>query len=366
MNAGRTPRRVALLLMSVNCVVFALTGCETTQPTIQQAAQERWSMTRADVQARLAADQLAAGNVEAAAAALSEAQRLDQAPQQHAALQARICLAQGDVAAAEQVLAGVPAARANSGEIAYLRGIVYEQKQQWTAATTAYDQALAAQPTEVAYLVAAVQARLQQGATTEARAVLEQHEATLGWTNAYAAVLAECAEQSGDWVRAASAWQRVCSAAPESSDLRLRQATAWVRAARYAEATPLLTDLAEHGDDAVRQRARLLLAECALADGRPATARDLLKQVLRRDPKNAPTLRMLARALWQVGDQRGALAVARQALAAGPQEVENLALVVVLAHRVGDTRLAKQTFAELNRRAPDDPLVRQLQQRLGA
>lgn len=362
MSARRPLRRAVLLLVGVS----ALNGCQTTRPTNQQAAEERWSMTRADVKARLAADQLAAGNVEAAAAALGEAERLDQTPRQHVALQARICLAQGDVAAAEQVLASVPATQASAGEIAYLRGIVNEQKQQWTAATAAYDQALAAQPGEVAYLVAAVQARLQQGATAEARSLLKQHEATLGWTNAYSAVLAECAEQGDDWATAASAWQRVCSATPENDDLRLRQATAWFRAERYDEATTLLTDLAEHGDEATRQRARLLLAECALAHGQPATARDLLKQVLRHDAKSAPTLRMLARALWMLNDQRGALSVARQALAASPQDVESLALVTVLARRVGDTRLADQTFAELTRRAPNDPLVKQLQQRLGA
>lgn len=156
---------LAIRLAVLAAAAVAWHGCQT--PGVQQQSREeatqRWRIARSSVKAQLAADQMEMGRVEDAAAELDEALRLDPNNADLSLMQARVFLARGDNAAALETLENLERDHGPSAEAHYLIGIVCQQRLQWPAAEEYFLSALEQSPSEVAYLSAAVQARLQAG-----------------------------------------------------------------------------------------------------------------------------------------------------------------------------------------------------------
>ncbi len=336
-------------------------GCASPQPQRRQEAEQRWSAARARVKVKLAADQLAAGNLVAAESEVAEAQRLDPANAELVPLQARLWLAEGQVTRAEELLARTELDGPAQAEIEYLRGVALQQQQRWDDALAAFLRAAAIDPNEIAYVTAAVQARLQLSQPDEALGYLTTAASRLAWTPAYQAALAETHEQLGDWSAAAAAWQQVARGTSADADIRERLAGALYRAGRFNEAIPLLTPLLDESDDDSANRLRLMLAECLLADGQTARACEQAQVVVGRERDNVQALRLLARAHAAAGDFERALRIAQQALAASARDVRTLELVAALASRTQNGPLAESTARRLLEIDPDNAVARHVQ-----
>ena len=337
-----------------------LAGCATTQPTAREEATERWNLARAEVKAKLAADRLACGQVAAAAGELAEADRLVPDDPRRVPLRARIWLAEGRVAEAADLLERTTLEGSRQAEVAYLLGIARQQQERWTDAFVAYARAADLDPTEVGYVVAAVQTALQLGDGTGALTLLEQAAPRFAWTNAYQAALAECHEQSGNWGAAVAAWQRVACREAERASVQGRLAEALFRAERYQDAVPILRTLLESPDETVGTHWRLLLAECHLALGQAGRARAQGRLVLQAEPTNPRAWRLVSRSLGDEGDFVGALRAARQALDAADDaagETCSLELVAALAWRTGDHALARHCSERLRQREPNNAVA---------
>jgi len=331
---------------------LAFSGCASTQSQARQEATERWNQVRAQVKAKLASDQLAAGHIEDAATELAAAFRLDPANPELRTLQARICLAQGDLPAAERLLKGARAEDKPRAEIDYLLGVIQEQRLHLSAALEHFLRAADEEPHEVAYVVASVQVMLQLGQVEEARALLESRQPELGWTSAYHAALAECCEQLDDWAGAASAWQKVAGA-NDDPGIRERLAMALYRAGRGAEAIPQLAQLLDEPETQASVPLRLALAECLLENRQPGTAHDQLRLVLREHPRNVTALRLLARAFAQQQQFDRARQTAEQALQLAPDDPQTLELAAALAFRTGDKTRARLLAEQILQSFPD-------------
>jgi tetratricopeptide (TPR) repeat protein len=344
----------ALKVASWAIVFGCLAGCEGPQPRACTDATRRWSAARAQLKAKLAGDQFVAGNVEAAAAELAEALRLDPGNTDLVLLQARIWLAEGKLAAAEELLvreaadpspprppAGGPA------EIDYWLGVVRQQQQRWPEALESFQRAVENDGEEVAYVVAVAQAYLQLGRASDALEFLRGQADKFAWTNAYQAVLAECYEQARDWASAASAWRRVVCGESAAAGLRQRLALSLFRAGQYAEAASTLTELLAEGQSDSADVLRLTLAECQLALGRTAAARASVETVLQAQPDDVRALRLLARCHAVVGEYGAALRVAERALGVDAHAVATLELAAALAWRSGDRALAARRTGQL-------------------
>lgn len=360
MNAAR---RQPGCWLAAPLVALLLPACQMPPSQAREDANRRWNAARAQVKVKLAADQFSVGNVPAAAGELREAQRLDPANPALAPLQARIWLAEGNVTAAAELLEQTRRTGKPQAEIEYLLGVVRQQQQQWEAALEAYDRAVELDPAEIAYLLAATQARLQLGQTREALNHLQAAEPRFGWTSAYQAALAECCEQTGDWSAAVSAWQRAAAVPDAAPALRERLAVALYRAGRYTEAVPLLRELLDEGADEADVW-RLTLIRCYLATGQPAAARSHIELLLRQRPDDVRTLRLLAHSLAAGGELGSALRTAQRALAANAQDRETLELVAALAWKAGDRELAGGTASRLLQADPGNVVARHLLARL--
>lgn len=340
---------IRLCIVALVCsVMWCSTGCSHKHQTARAAAAERWTVMRARVKAKLAADQLQAGFVEEAAKELADALRLSPDDPELLLMQARVSLAQGNHAAAARLLESLPPDAVSRGEVRYLLGIIAQQRMDWDAARIAFDEAAALEPTEAAYALAGVQVRLQQGAPEAALAQLARIEDAFGWTPSFHATKAECLEQLGRWAEASQAWRRVF-AAESSPYARLRLAHALVRVQHWQEAVELF-EVCLRTDESVTTR--LALAECYLCLNQPRTARDELATILRTEPNNPVALRRLAWTLALLEDFPRALQTARRLARLRPNDLGTLELTAVLAFRAGEYRLARELASHLETNFP--------------
>jgi len=338
-------------------LALSLTGCQSPQQQANQEATQRWNQARAQLKAKLAYDQFAAGNVKAAAGELAEARRLDPANMYWTPLQARIWLAEGNTAAAADLLERTQLDGPAQAEVEYLRGIVYQQQQRWEDAVAAFKSAAELDQSDVSYVVAAVQVWLQLGQPRQALQCLEACAANFAWTNAYQAALAEALELAGDWSGAASAWRRVLQAADGDAGISERLAEALCRAGRHGEAIPVLQQLLKGQQAQQSTSVRLRLAEALLAVNQPEAARGHAQTVLQSDPNQVSALLLLAQAWAAAGDTGAALRTADRALQIQPQDVRVQELMAALEWNAGQESSARNRARRLRNIDPANPVA---------
>jgi tetratricopeptide (TPR) repeat protein len=352
--------RGCLQVQGIALTLLVLAGCQATHQQAKQQATGRWNTVRAQVKARLAADQLDAGNVADAAGELAEASRLDPTLTKLVPLQARVHLAEGETHKAQQILENATLEGPARAEAEYLLGIAWQHRQRWDVALEHFTRANRQDPDEIAYFVAVVQARLQLGQTEQALDHLRSGQEKFGWTGAYQAAWAECHEQLGDWDAAAAAWSRVLGTNATDPGIRERLAMALYQAARLSEAMPIFEQLVEEDGTDLQALGsepsdclRLALADCLLEGGRIDAAHAHVAIVLQRHEGRATAWRLLARVLAAQGRFERALQAAQRALQLDPDNAQSLELAAALASRSGDRQLAVTLATRLLERHHD-------------
>ena len=353
-------RRMGVLLPAALLALSA--GCDGPQRQARQVATEHWNRARAQVKARLAADQFAAGNVAAAAGELNEATRLDPQNPALTPLRVRVLLAEGRINQATELLEQAKLEGPPQAELDYLLGVVRQQQQRWEEALDAFRRAAELDAEEINYVTAAAQVLLQLGRPQEALDLLTSKAATFNWRSAYQATIAECHEQLGGWAAAATAWRVVADTPDADAGTRERLAVALYRAGRYGDAIPVLLMLLNDGPPERTACLRPLLVECYLAEGRTAAARDQAQLAARAAPESPYVQRLLARALAAVGDYPAALRVAQRALTLSANDQTTLELLAALAWRVGNRELAESAARKLVERDGDNAVGRHVAQ----
>jgi tetratricopeptide (TPR) repeat protein len=338
-----------------------LLGCQSTQREAREQAEQRWDRARAEVKAKLAADQFAAGDVRGAAAQLAEACRLAPDAPDFIPLRVRVLLAEGQLTAAEELLRNNSTApEPAQAELAYLRGVVCQQQQRWDEACATFEQASELAPHDVSYLVAATQARLQLGQPQAALECLIAGAERHGWTETYQATLAECCEQLGDWPAAAAAWRRVAGAPGVDAESRARLGLALFQAGRFADAIPELLHAAGAAPTDEVAALRLALAECYLHVGQPTLARTQVQLAARAAPDDVRVFTLLAQAHATCGDFDLARQAGARALSVSPDNPRALELAAALAWQAGDRLAAAATAERLSVREPENPIARHI------
>ncbi len=330
-------------------------GCQSWQPPqvrAREAAELRWKAARADVKARLAADQLEAGFAEDAADQLSAARELDPENESLKLMQARALLARDEGDAAMRLLEQVDDRSPHAGQAAYLRGVIHQQRQQWDEAYQSFADAARLAPDVPEHALALVQVLLQRASPDEALALLSDYDDRFGWTPAFHAAAAECHELRGDWNAAAASWKR--AVAGESGDaLRERLAHALRRSGQFDAAAQAYRESIESAQARDTDLQRTALAECLLEAGNCADVRAALAPMLSRAEPPGDALRLLAESLACTGEYDAARRVAEQAIYYEPRDPRALELAAALALRLGDTRRAADLAKRCLALAPD-------------
>ena len=346
------PRFVAAVVVAA--ALSLPIGCTSSQHQARQEAARRWNLVRAEVKARLAADQLAAGDIAGARGELAAASGLAPDLPGLSLLQARLYMAQGEPHEAEAVLKNAPASEGRQAAAYYLRGVIRQQRGRWSEALTFFARAAEQDHTKAAYLTALANTLVQIGRPTEALDLLNQRREQLDWSSDYQAALAECCEQIGRWDAAAAAWQSVADERPEDLDVRERLAIALYRAGRFDQAIPLLSGALAGKSGTQTARLQVALADCLQATGRTDAAREQLAQALRSAQQETGALRVSARLLVEQGDFRRAYQTIRRAVELDGGELLTLELAAALAYRVGDRQAAAGLARRLLRKSPGE------------
>lgn len=344
--------------LSSACVLMLVSGCTRPQAAARADAQKRWNVVRADLKARLAAEQFAAGHLDQAAGELDEAVRLDPNNADLLPLRARLLLSKGELSAAQRVLDGSRTTGPNQAELSYLRGVLAQQRLDWSGAIRCFREAVKLDAGDVEYLVALAQALLQSGQPDEALAALRRGEPHLGWMGAYQATLAECHEALKNWPEAVQAWMQVADQANQDPFVRERLALALWQSGQNQRAAEALEAVVSEQPD--RPSLRIALAGCLIDLRRPDDAARHLSSLLQQDPNNGLALAAMARVHALRGDAAAGLRTVRMALRERPDDVGLNELALVLACQAGNTGEARQFAGQLKASGESDALLRDL------
>lgn len=346
----------------MTALLLPLAGCSNgkrTQNKGQTAAE--WAVVRAQVKTQLAADQLAAGNVQEAAAALREAREIDSANPALLVMQAQVQLSAGETEKAEETLSRVQAVGKGRAQVEYLRGVIWQQRQRWATALERFQQAAELDPDDASYPAAAAQVLLQCGRAKEAVELLESGRARFEWLPQWQVSMAESLEQAGRWADAAVLWRKLAGDG-EDPLLLERLGAALQRARRWEEAAAVFGQLWQILESAKptspapdRSDISIALAECLMELGQTQPALDALQHLLADQPRNAAALRRMAMVFARGGALERALAAAEEARSSAPKEPAGVELVAALAERCGRHARAVAAARDL---PPDNPIAR--------
>lgn len=343
--------------------VLPLAGCTSGKRSPGGKTSAEWSSVRARVKTQLAADQLAAGNVQEAAAALREARGLDASNPALSIMQAQVELSAGETDKAEQTLARVQVSGKGRAEVEYLYGVIWQQRQRWATALEHFSRAAQLDPEDASYPAAAAQVLLQTGQAAQAVLTLEQVRQRFEWLPTWQTSMAEALEQTGKWSDAAVLWRKLAGDG-EDPVLLERLGYALQRAQRWEEAAAALGQLWQRLEDAkqpdqpgiARSDVALALANCLLELGQTPAAIEALRHVLSGEPRHVAAQRQLALALARSGETAPALQAAEAALRGSPKDPLSLELVAALGQRAGQYARAVAVARQL----PADNPVAQL------
>lgn len=358
----QNPRRRSIFATSALALTaLTLTGCATgKRGHTQGQTPADWANVRAQVKTQLAADQLAAGNVQEAAAALREARELDGGNPALLVMQAQVQLSAGETEKAEQTLSLIKVEGKGRAQVEYLRGVIWQQRQRLATALEHFRQAALDDPDDASYPAAAAQVLLQSGKAPEAVQLLESGRAKFEWLPQWQVSMAEALEQCARWVEAAALWRKLAGDGDdplllERLAISLKRAQRWEEAvAAYGQLWQRLESLKTPVPGIDRAEVSVGLAECLMELGQTQPALETLQHIMKEQPRNAAVLRCIALVLARSGSLDKALAAADEARRAAPKDPAGTELFAALAERCGQHARAVAAAREL---PADNPIA---------
>jgi len=263
----------------------------------------------------------------------------------------RLALARGDVTGAEKRLKELHGvAPANTIVVDMLEAEWLELKGDRSAALSAWQHLAQANPKS-----AEIQARLgaalvRAGKLVEAKARVKQAVAADGANVAALTASGDLAMRNGDARTASDVYGRALALAP-SRTLAIRQFAA-LRTLRSAQADQPLRDWLQRRPADLT--VRLALANSLEENGKAAEAMAELERVLKEQPKHPGASNNLAWLKLQAGDVRGAVALAKTAVDAAPQQFEFVDTYATALAKAGRSAEAKTVLQQGQSARPAD------------
>lgn len=306
---GLGRRHRALTALSCVCLLALTTSCNTlSHADAKVEAHRRWNHVRGQIKLQLAEQQYESHLFEDAAQNLKESIALDPTQPTAYALLAKAYLELGKAATAQQVLDAADRAGLASAELAYLKGVILEQRGQVDSAVEAYAEARKLDPRSVDYLVAHVECLVSLERPQEAIRLIDENADQIDDDGTVSAMAAHIAAMLGDTNQACHSYGQALASHNDSQLLAEELGRLLVRAHRYEEALAILSPVpdADSGEQAsgVVRRA---VATCHLALGNPASAREVLGPYAQSHPEDTIAQLILAKAALACDDVLTAL-----------------------------------------------------------
>ena len=244
-----------------------------------------------------------------------------------------------------------------SAEPHYYEGIIY---QRWSNDSKAYEQyakAFELDPSNVQYLLASAEAKIDLHEYEAARALISEHLNFFEHNAAMRHLLGQIALLQNNPSEAVKHYTEARMLAPEDTLLLEELARAQFRAGQYSkchESLRLLNDMP--GDE--RTDLIVLQARCLAELNRAADARDLYLQLSRQAPASSdPAVWIgLGMTSWELGDMRRVAQSGQQLVSIVPDRYEGYVLKALYEKNRGDLDAALKLMNQAAARAGDNAL----------
>jgi putative PEP-CTERM system TPR-repeat lipoprotein len=164
---------------------------------------------------------------------------------------------------------------------------------------------------------------------------------------------AELLTAQGDSAAAIKAYEKVIALQPSSISAHYGRVALLTRARQFDQATAALREMQKVA--ARHPRTYFAQALLALAQGKPADAREPLEYILKVAPKHLPTLLLAGTAEYQLRSYTRALDYFRRALAQAPSQPYTRRMLTATYLRSGEPQEALKTFEPLLKTVNNDP-----------
>jgi Tfp pilus assembly protein PilF len=301
-------------------------GCSMTHQQRKMKAEEHWGQVRAKVKLQMARQQFERGHTDDALDFLDEALTWDKQNPEAYLLLARCRMEQGKLSAAERAIKrAVRFGPHDDPRIAATRGMLAERRENLAEAIGFYQEARAADDTEVSYLISEAECLVAQSNPQAARALLEAEAANYDDDPSIHALLGEIALRAGDAVGAARAFQSVLATGEYNPVIAEEYALLAAGQGRHRDALTVFERLIEkQGEGNVAPSVLRAAGECMLALRQTEPAKRLLHRITRRDPDDAAAWVLLARAGIATRDAQTTRTAAEQLRRLVPRDPQTL------------------------------------------
>ncbi len=346
---------------------FALPGgCNTVSHRKQRlAAEKSWNQFRGDFHFRLATKHFEQARISQAMSDLASAISIDPDTASYHRLLAQCYIERREFSAASASLDRADALGDDSAEGAYLRGLIAECQSRYADALAYYDRAATTDPSNVDFAIAAAEGLVTLGRVVEAKAYLDERVNSVGDPARMRLLRARLCVRLGQWGEAAADFELVTDLARDTPSAVRDCTLTLIRVGHYAKAVAFLQPIVdavpggepESSNWTVSSAVRAL-AMCYERLGEPRRAKQLLRDLLDRDPDDARAWWLLA----TISAEQSDWATARECLRQGEQISPHLShwrlLRAYLAWRQEDNADAMAILRGLLQDQPEDTLAR--------
>ncbi len=291
-----------------------LQGCQTS-PTHAEAkvqAEQRWTKVRGQVKFQLARQQFDRGLFDDAIKTLQESNALDPTNADAFALLAKANLELGKPTTAEQAIQAAAKSGLNNAELEYLKGLIHEQRNELPPALSQYEKACALDSTRVDYLLARIETLVALDRFSEALALADANAGQFDDDVSVALLAARIAVLMGDSKGALERFQNPAIQNAGSTTAIEDFGSLLASQGHCHEAIRVLQPLCDASESAseagpLSAGAYRSLADCYMKGNEPKRAMEVLGKHLARNPNDAASQLLLARAALAAGEYMTAL-----------------------------------------------------------
>lgn len=334
-------------------VALPIVGCATmTHNERKIEAQTRFAKVRAGFQLQIAQQAFTNGQFEDAALAAAESLHMDPTEAGAYELLAKANLALGHGQAAETVLDAAEKEGLTTADLLYLRGIIFEYRDQRERAVAEFAAAWELEPGRAEFLTAQAECLVELDRPRVALRLLDEHRNEVDHGASIAVLAAKIAALLDDRGQMVRRYREALSATRGGYSEGARQlGLLLVDLERFAEALELLEPLLSAAPPEESGTLRFALARCYLATDRSSDALEMLKDVSAGD--SAAQL-ALARAAIETGDHLTALRASSAAAKIHPGDPTAQLARALAQWRRRDHGAAASTLFDLLARHPGD------------
>lgn len=327
-------------------------GCQSTPRS--GATSQRWDHMRGSIKLRQAEQHFEGRRFEEALRQAGEAIGFDPTKAAGYAILTRAHLELGRPSSAQRVLETAAAAKVESAELHYLRGVLHEYRDESADALREFESARRIDPSNLAYVLAESESLAMNGRAVEALNLLDANRHRVDDDGSAEVLAAHLALRLGDRDEALNRFRSQMRFAGDSRVLTANLGHLLATAGRCREAVALLAPLTDDARAAGEGSILRDVAACHLSMGDAAGARAILADYARAHPQDVAAQLLAAKAALAAGDVMTALQAsdAAQRHAADDPEVRFVRAAVLWTR--GQLPAAAGELYDLLQNDPDD------------